>query len=328
MTFIQRLGNQLFHYGIIVGFDYADRKQFEHVREHFGQDVPDPYDINRERSALAIINSHIVTHGVWPSYQNLVEVGGIHCKPAKELPENLKEYMDAHPEGVAYVSFGSVLKPSQMANEQKMVFIDAFRELKDTPIIWKWDDVLDDIPGNVFVQKWLPQNDLLAHPNLRVFVTHGGLLSTQEALFHKVPLVGVPISNDQYPNMIRAEANGYAKMLNLQTMTKDDLVFAIRKAFNDKQMLNSIQKMHDLFTDYHFGGSPAERAISAIDLVVKHKGADFLKPKAIMSMSWYQIHGYDIFALFVFVIFLFSWLMFKICSCCMRRCVMKKAKEE
>ena len=188
MSFIQRLGNQLFHYGIIVGFDYADRKQFEHVREHFGQDVPDPYDINRERSALAIINSHIVTHGVWPSYQNLVEVGGIHCKPGKELPENLKKYMDAHPEGVVYVSFGSVLKPSQMATEQKMVFIDAFRELKDTPIIWKWDDVLDDIPRNVFVQKWLPQNDLLAHPNLRVFVTHGGLLSTQEALFHKVPL--------------------------------------------------------------------------------------------------------------------------------------------
>ena len=179
MTFIQRLGNQLFHYGIIFGFDYADRKQFEYVRKYFGQDIPDPFDINRERSALAIINSHIVTHGVWPSYQNLVEVGGIHCKPAKELPENLKTYMDAHPEGVVYVSFGSALKPSQMATEQKMVFINAFRELKNTPIIWKWDDVLDEIPENVLVQKWLPQNDLLAHPNLRVFVTHGGLLSTQ-----------------------------------------------------------------------------------------------------------------------------------------------------
>ena len=128
--------------------------------------------------------------------------------------------------------------------------------------------------------------------------------------------------------MIRAEANGYAKMLHLQTMTKDNLVLAIQTAFNDKQVLNSIQKMHDLFTDYHFGGSPLERAVSAIDLVVKHKGADFLKPKAIMSMSWYQVHGYDIFALFVFVIGLFSWLMFKLCSCCLRRCFVTKAKQE
>ena len=47
-----------------------------------------------------------------------------------------------------------------------------------------------------------------------------GLLSTQEALFHMVPLVGVPMSNDQKPNMMRAEANGFAKMLDLLTMTK------------------------------------------------------------------------------------------------------------
>ena len=109
----------------------------------------------------------------------------------------------------------------------------------------------------MLIKKWLPQNDLLAHPNLKVFVTHGGLLSTQEALFHKVPLVGVPISNDQKPNMMRAEANGYAKMLDLQTMTKHELISAIQKALNDESIHKSIGKMHDLFTDHSFGGSPS-----------------------------------------------------------------------
>ena len=55
----------------------------------------------------------------------MVEIGGIHCKPGKELPEDLKTYMDAHEEGVAYVSFGSALRPSQMTAEQKNVCIDA-----------------------------------------------------------------------------------------------------------------------------------------------------------------------------------------------------------
>ena len=87
--------------------------------------------------------------------------------------------MDSHPEGVVYVSFGSALKPSQMTPEQKSVFIDTFKELKDIPIIWKWDDVPDGIPKNVLIQKWLPQNDLLPHPNLKVFVTHGGNLKVQ-----------------------------------------------------------------------------------------------------------------------------------------------------
>merc|ERR1712109_245401 len=153
---------------------------------------------------------------------------------------------------MGYVSFGSALKPSQMTNQQKNVFIDSFKELKNTPIIWKWDDKSDGIPENVNIQNWLPQNDLLAHPNLKAFVTHGGLLSTQEALYHEVPLVGVPISNDQKPNMLRAEANGFAKMLTLQTMTKDDLVSAIKIALNNDEIRTSMKKMHKLFTDHSF----------------------------------------------------------------------------
>ena len=111
---------------------------------------------------------------------------------------------------------------------------------------------------------------MLAHPNLKAFVTHGGLLSTQEALFHEVPLVGVPISNDQKPNMLRAEANGFAKMLTLQTMTKDDLVSAIKMAINNDEIRISMKKMHKLFTDHSFSGSPTAKAVAAIDLVVKH----------------------------------------------------------
>ena len=45
------------------------------------------------------------------------------------------------------------------------------------PILWKWDeDNIADLPKNVMIKKWVPQQDLLAHPNLKLFVTHGGLL--------------------------------------------------------------------------------------------------------------------------------------------------------
>ena len=328
MTFFQRLGNLVLEKFLDGWMIFVDTLQIEHVREHFGKSVPDFYDIARERSALAFVNSHFVTHGIWPSYPNMVEIGGIHCKPGKELPKDLKTYMDAHEGGVVYVSFGSALKPSQMTAEQKNVFIDAFKELKNTPIIWKWDDVTDGLPENVLIKTWLPQNDLLAHPNLKVFVTHGGLLSTQEALFHKVPLVGVPISNDQKPNMMRAEANGYAKMLDLQTMTKDELISAIQKALNDESIHKSIEKMHDLFTDHSFGGSPVKKAVAAVDLVIKHKGANFLKPKAVMSMSWYQEHGYDILIFGILCTFLFFWLTIKLCCCCISRCFRQKKKQE
>ena len=236
--------------------------------------------------------------------------------------------MDSHPEGVVYVSFGSALKPSQMTNQQKNVFIDSFKELKNTPIIWKWDDTPDGIPENVLLQKWLPQNDLLAHPNLKLFVTHGGLLSTQEALYHEVPLVGVPISNDQKPNLMRAQANGYAKMLNLQTMTKDDLLHAIKSALNNQEMIDSMKRMHELFTDHSLGGTPVNKALAAVDLVVKHKGADFMKPKELISISWYQEHGIDIFVFVILIIIIFIWITLQICFCCLGRCFIKKTKQD
>ena len=328
MTFSQRLTNTMFELFMDGWLLWSDGMSIEHIRNHFGQDSPDLHSIMKERSSIAIANSHFVTHGVYPSYPNLIQIGGIHCQPGKQLDGDLKKFMDSHREGVVYVSFGSALKPSQMTNQQKNVFIDSFNELKNTPIIWKWDDTPDGIPENVLLQKWLPQNDLLAHPNLKLFVTHGGLLSTQEALYHEVPLVGVPISNDQKPNLMRAQANGYAKMLNLQTMTKDDLLQAIKTSLNNQEMIDSMKKMHELFTDHSFGGTPVKKAVAAVDLVVKHKGADFMKPKAMISISWYQEHGIDILAFVILIAIIICWITFKICFCCLGRCFTKKTKQD
>ena len=112
-------------------------------------------------------NSHAVTHEPQPLLENIVHVGGIHIKETKPLPKDLQSFMDAAPQGVVLVSFGSSLTPSSMSAETKQEFIEAFRELK-LPVIWKWDEEIKDLPSNVLLSKWLPQQDLLAHPNLKV----------------------------------------------------------------------------------------------------------------------------------------------------------------
>jgi len=35
------------------------------------------------------------------------------------------------------------------------------------------------------------------HENARLFITHGGLMGVQEAIYHAVPLLGIPFGNDQ-----------------------------------------------------------------------------------------------------------------------------------
>jgi glucuronosyltransferase len=69
------------------------------------------------------------------------------------------------------------------------------------------------------VKSWLPQQDILAHPNVKLFVTHGGLFSLLEGLYHGTRLVGLPLATDQFANMGRAKVFSHSSLIffsNLQ----------------------------------------------------------------------------------------------------------------
>jgi len=100
-------------------------------------------------------------------------------------------------EGFIYFSLGSHIKPSMMQDSVRQAFVTAFSKMKQK-VLWKWDlDSIEGLSSNVKLSKWVPQQDVLAHPKIRAFITHGGLLSTEESVYHGVPLVGIPLFGDQ-----------------------------------------------------------------------------------------------------------------------------------
>ena len=98
-----------------------------------------------------------------------------------------------------------MLTASDMPESQRKLLLGVFGRLKQR-VLWKWEtEYMADKPENVMLSKWLPQQDILGHPKLKVFVSHGGQSSCQESLCHQKPMVVVPVFGDQPANGKEAE---------------------------------------------------------------------------------------------------------------------------
>ncbi|OBS67815.1 hypothetical protein A6R68_03644, partial [Neotoma lepida] len=68
-------------------------------------------------------------------------------------------------------------------------------------VLWRFEGKKPDTLGsNTRLYKWIPQNDLLGHPKTRAFITHGGTNGIYEAIYHGIPVVGIPLFGDQFDN--------------------------------------------------------------------------------------------------------------------------------
>jgi glucuronosyltransferase len=71
---------------------------------------------------------------------------------------------------------------------------------------------------------------IAAHPNIRLFITHGGQMSSLEAITRAVPVVGIPVFADQSKNMLMAVLAGYGLLIDFNNITTDSLTWAIQEA--------------------------------------------------------------------------------------------------
>ncbi|KAJ8877780.1 hypothetical protein PR048_022236 [Dryococelus australis] len=230
MTFFQRLHNTITNFLTKVGHNlYYIPAQDAVMRKYFTNvpNLPPLADIIHNTSLL-LLNTHFSHEFPRPNVPNLIEVGGMHVKPSKKLPQDIQKYLDDAKDGVVYFSMGSNLKSSNIDVDKREALLNAFAKLKQR-VMWKFEENLPRIPQNVKIYKWLPQSDILGHPNVRVFMTHGGLLSTQEAMYNAVPLVGVPIFGDQILNVFRAVEIGYALQLDYHNITEESVYWTLNE---------------------------------------------------------------------------------------------------
>lgn len=109
------------------------------------------------------------------------------------------EFIESSKKGTVLFSLGTNVRSEFLDTEKKKAFIDAFKKFPNYNFIWKYESNLNlQLPSNVMIQPWVKQNDILAHPKVVAFISHCGLLSTQEAAWYGTPVIGIPFFADQY----------------------------------------------------------------------------------------------------------------------------------
>jgi len=128
---------------------------------------------------------------------------------------------------------GSVLQGSNLPETQRKILLHAFSQLKQN-VLWKWEtETMPDLPPNVKLIKWAPQQDILGHPKCRAFITHGGLGSITEAIFYGVPFIGIPMFGDQITNVEKFIRLDIARRLEFAELTEVGVINAVEALLSD-----------------------------------------------------------------------------------------------
>ncbi|XP_058695415.1 UDP-glucuronosyltransferase 1A1-like isoform X4 [Poecile atricapillus] len=320
MTFLQRVKNMLYDIPNLFLCDVVFQPYAELASEFLKREVTVP-DLLRQAS-IWLMKYDFVFEYPRPIMPNMVYVGGINCQEKKPLSKEFEAMVNASGEhGIVVFSLGSMV--SEIPMKKAMEIAEALGTVPQT-VFWRYTGKAPpNLPSNVKLVKWLPQNDLLAHPKTRAFITHGGSHGVYEGICNAVPMVLMPLFGDQMDNAKRVESRGAGLTLNILEMTSKDISTALKAVINEKKYKENIQRLSDLHLDRPI--HPLDLAVHWVEFVMRHKGAPHLRPAA-HDLNWVQYHSLDVIAFLAAVTLLSLFISFKCCLCCCRRCFCKKGR--
>ncbi|CAH1101261.1 unnamed protein product [Psylliodes chrysocephalus] len=294
MNFYERLRNSLVS---VYDFVYKDLVYYPAQQALVDKYFPNKMDLKKivTNTEIMLLFSHPLTTGPSLTTSAVAEVGGFQIV-SKKLPNDIQRILDGAEHGAVLVSLGTNIQCTSLSKEQFNMFINAFRKFRQR-FLWKCSVEIPNKPDNVYLFKWMPQTDILAHNNTIAFVTHSGLLSTTEAIHFGVPMICIPVFGDQIQNSIRVQKKGIGERLSFLDLTENDLYEAIKKVITNPSYKEKMQRVSKMFRDQP--SKPLDRAIHAVEYVLKYKPGPLLRSPA-LSLWWFQLYMLDVL-LFIFV---------------------------
>uniref|UniRef100_A0A3Q4BEG4 UDP-glucuronosyltransferase n=1 Tax=Mola mola TaxID=94237 RepID=A0A3Q4BEG4_MOLML len=295
MDFFQRINNIICHGMLVYMYYFVSNPPHQAVCNHyFGPDV-DVLSL-MQGADIWLMRVDFTFEFPRPTMPNVVYIGGFQGKPAKPLPADLEDFMQSSGEhGVVVMTLGTLL--GDLGPEISDIIASAFANLPQK-FVWRHVGKRPTTLGNnTMLVKWLPQNDILGHPKTKLFMAHGGTNGIYEAIYHGVPILGIPLIFDQYDNMVRMKARGVAEIVEVTTLDVESLTIALKNILDPEKPYK--QNMHKLSQIHHDKPmKPIDNAIFWLEYIMRHKGAAHLRTES-YKLPWYVYHCLDVMAVFV-----------------------------
>ncbi|NP_001243973.1 UDP-glycosyltransferase UGT47A1 precursor [Bombyx mori] len=278
--------------------------------------------------SVILSNSHFSINEVRPLVPGLVEVGGLHLDHSQTLPKNMKKLLDASTDGVIYWSFGSMSRIETIPSEKLSGIFEAISELPQLVFVKMDRRRLTKnitVPDNVYTMDWIPQYATLCHPNVKLFISHGGLLGTQEAVACGVPMLMVPLYADQALNSQSMFDKNVARILDLHEADKYEWKRALHDLLSNKKYRENSKTLKEIFLDRPI--NPLDMGVYWIEYVLRYRGAPHMRSPALdLSLSQYLLFDVIIINITITIVsvFILHALFKYLCTKCIKWCPKEK----
>ncbi|XP_031777616.1 UDP-glucuronosyltransferase 2C1-like [Nasonia vitripennis] len=308
MNFWERLVNTITSKLLNMISRYFMAEQDIYVERIFGPGYPTVSELEKDLDLL-LINSHLSLEDPSAITPAIIPVAGIHiADDDTKLPEGVQQWLDDSVAGCIYFSFGSMVVIESFPKPMLKAFYDSFKDIAPMRVLWKIDKpqlLPDGLPANVMTQKWFAQNQVLKHKNTKVFVTHGGLMSSQEAIQFGVPMVGIPIFGDQHQNVDVNVKRGISTKVTLSELMQETFTKAITELIRNPTYRKNSEKLKNLFMDRPM--SPMDTAVYWVEYIGRH-GKNALR-SPLVDMPWYQKKLLDVYGFILLTLYAIYFVM-------------------
>lgn len=146
---------------------------------------------------------------------------------------------------VIYISLGTIF--SNHSVDLNRLFFECFGNM-DAIIVMAAHQVdlsTYDVPDNFIIRDFVPQLEVLKYTT--VAITHAGMNSIGDILYHNIPFVAIPLGADQFYLANRAQDLGATIVLDGKTLTAKALKNAVKSVLREPEYLENIHKISTSF---------------------------------------------------------------------------------